>query len=569
MKILLPLLIIVMSVIYGLPHLIIVKKLGQSYDPLVISASSPVARDKTFAYAPFVKFILKGNIFLGESYTKEYSSYPTPFLGETFPSIIMAILSLATGSIDRAFLAADFIFPPIILVLIFLIAKIYIKSNYYALSVAFLTSVARDFISVIPAPKATYEYFAYLKDQNYHLFLSRNFHPQITFIFFLLAFIFLIKMISFPQRKLYLIFFSVSFSLLSYSYIFYWTYFLFFYCMVIFYFLIKKNMIVLKNLFIAGLFFLLMSAYYFINLYQFYNLPIASDFILKSSLKDHPFAWTVFRYFFLSLLFLYIFKDKGEKYFLFFLMIISAVLIAISSKVITGQDLETLHYLRRAAMQFATVGFFIIIYRFINSSKKTVRIVSSLLIIFSLIFAFRVQSISAAKVSQSHLRNTDQEVVLEWLNSNTPKDSVISSLNTDFNSILPIYTDNKIFFPPTDRTITPTEEGIKRFAILANLLGITENNQKLMLQDKNLVTYLFIYQAYIPGKGLSVNSPRNLLAQNELDRLSFFWEEELKNFQLDYLVITPKEIKYVQPNTRYLQVITSINEYIILKVHRI
>ena len=130
MKILLPLLIIVMSVIYGLPHLIIVKKLGQSYDPLVISASSPVARDKTFAYAPFVKFILKGNIFLGESYTKEYSSYPTPFLGETFPSIIMAILSLATGSIDRAFLAADFIFPPIILVLIFLIAKIYIKSNY-------------------------------------------------------------------------------------------------------------------------------------------------------------------------------------------------------------------------------------------------------------------------------------------------------------------------------------------------------------------------------------------------------------------------------------------------------
>ena len=90
-----------------------------------------------------------------------------------------------------------------------------------------------------------------------------------------------------------------------------------------------------------------------------------------------------------------------------------------------------------------------------------------------------------------------------------------------------------------------------------------------MLQDKNLVTYLFVYQAYIPGKGLSVNSPRNLLAQNELDRLSFFWEEELKNFQLDYLVITPKEIKYVQPNTRYLQVITSINEYIILKVHRI
>ena len=570
MKITLPLLIILVSIIYGLPHIILGAKLGINYDPLVISVNSPVARDKTFAYAPQTSYVTKGDFFVKDVYVSEYSAYPTPFLGESFPSIIMALLSTVTNSVDKAFVVADFIFPPIIFFLLFYIAKMFIKNNFFALSVAALTAVARDFISVIPNPWATLDYFFHVNNQNYHLFLSRNFHPQVTFIFFLLAFIFLIKVVAYPDKKIFVIIFGITFGLLSYSYIFYWTYFLFFYCLVFLYFMFKRNLKILTVLFLSGSIFLLISSYYFINLYRFYNLPIAADFILKSSLEGQPFEWTIFRYLFLSLLFAYIFKKRGDKYAVFFLIMISAVFIAFSSRIILGQDLETLHYLRRAAMPFATIGFFIIVFFFIEENKRIVTLISSTILIISLIFALRVQIISTNKISQYHVRNIDQEIVFDWLEKNTPTDSVIGSLNTDFNSILPIYSHNKVYFPPTDRTITPTQEGVTRFAILSNLLGIQVTDQQKMLENKSLVTYLFVYQAYLPGgRGLSVNSLRNKQAKEKVKELSSTWQQAINNFKLDYLVITPKELNFIHPNTIHLQPITSLNQYIVFKAKRI
>ena len=66
-------LIILVSFIYGLPNIIMINKLGSDYNPLVISDKSPIARDEAFAYAPFVNYILKGNLFLKEAYVAEYA----------------------------------------------------------------------------------------------------------------------------------------------------------------------------------------------------------------------------------------------------------------------------------------------------------------------------------------------------------------------------------------------------------------------------------------------------------------------------------------------------------------
>ena len=77
-KILLALAIILTALIYGLPNIILIRKLGADYNPLVISGNSPIARDEAFAYAQFVAYVNRGNIFLGDTYVKEYQNFPSP-----------------------------------------------------------------------------------------------------------------------------------------------------------------------------------------------------------------------------------------------------------------------------------------------------------------------------------------------------------------------------------------------------------------------------------------------------------------------------------------------------------
>src|SRR3989304_6533932 len=200
-KIILAIFIILVSLIYGLPHLILSSKVGIQYKPLVISKISPIARDELYAYAPLVNYIKNGHLLVKDAYVAEYSNFPTPFMGESIPSIIFGALSQITGSIDKAFIAADFIFPPIIFLLLLIIAKLFVRNNFFALSTVFLTSIARDFIAVIPFPHATYQYLTVAENQNYFLYLSRSFHPQLTYIFFLCALIFLIKSANNPKSK--------------------------------------------------------------------------------------------------------------------------------------------------------------------------------------------------------------------------------------------------------------------------------------------------------------------------------------------------------------------------------
>ena len=566
-KILLSLLIVVVSAVYGLPHIILFGKLRQNYNPLPISGGSPIARDEAFAYAPLVNYISRGKFFLGEVYVKEYKNYPTPFLGETLPAIFLSNITQVTKSMEKTFILTDFIFPPIIFVLLFIIMKMFVKNNSFALSAAFLTTIARDFISVIPFPKAMYEYFMIAKNQNYLLFLSRSFHPQVTFVFFLITFILLINLLRNPKKKILIILFGISFGLLTYSYLFYWSYFLLFYFLVTIFYIFKKNFEVIKALLISGLIFIVISSYYFINMYNFSKLSLANDFIQKSSLENLPFPLTIFRYLLLSIIFLVFFKKKGDKFIVFFFFMATTALIAIMSKIVIGQDLETLHYLRRAAMPIETLGFFIILNSLLKNKKKVVSFVTFLIITITLFFAIRTQIVATEKIINVHIRDRSQQLVLVWLGKNTEKGSVIGSLDTELNSLIPVYTDNYVYFAPTDRTLTPTEEGVKRFASLAKLLGINLEIQHKLLEDKSLLSYMFVYQAYDENLKLSINSQGRVLAQQLTEKISSGeYQNEVNNYKIDYIIVSPKQFGLVKPDLRRLKPVTSIDEYVIFKV---
>ena len=564
-KLVISLLIILVSAIYGLPNIILFNKLGQNYNPLVISGDSRIARDEAFAYAPEVNYILKGHFFLKDAYVAEYSNYPTPFMGESAPSLVFALLAKLTGSVENAFIAADFIFPPIIFVLLYIITNIFIKNKLYSAAVAFLTVIARDFIAVIPYPHATFQYLTFTEGQNYLLYFSRAFHPQLTFILFIAAVLLMIKLLKNPTNKLATLTLGLIFGILFYTYVFYWTYFLLTFLCVLTYSCIKKDLKTTGALILSGAIAFIIASFYIYNSWQFSQLNFADDFITKTSLHNLPLPLTLLRYLAITLFFLAIVKLKNHQSVILFLVLLSGVVISPLSRLVIGQDLETFHYLRRALMPIATIASFIITYYFIRQKKKLLSIISMIIFSTALFLGLRTQIIATEKIQTAHQRDRTQEAVFNWLRQNTPKDSVVGSLDTTFNSLVPVYTKNYVYFPPTDRTIMPTSEGVQRYAILANTLGIDTNWQKKNLDD--IISYLFVYQAYNDQNNLDLNSPKRLQAEAQIDKIARNnIENEIEKFKLDYVVVTPEHLPIVRPNLKFAKPLTSIDEFVIFQI---
>lgn len=566
-KIILSIFIILVSLIYGLPHIILFAKLGNDYQPLVINKESPIARDETYAYAPQVKHILEGNISVGEVYVREYQNLPTPFFGETLPSWLMAVLASITGSIPSAFIVADFIFPPIIFLLLLAIARIFIKNFFFAASIAFLTVIARDFITVIPYPHSIYQYLTVAEHRNQFLYFSRAFHPQVTFVVFAVAFITLFNLLKSPESIKMRFIHGVTFGLLFYSYVFYWTYFIVFFATVVVLNFLKRDVICIKALSGSAVIAFFISIPYFVNMYNFYQLDIASDFVAKSSLAYLDLPPTLFRYLIIILAFWMITRLKGEKFFFLTIFLISGLAIPVISKIVIGKDLETFHYLRRAMMPFATIALFVIVYLLISKSKFVINLTATVILLLAVWIGFKTQIVAANTVAKYHILDEDLKAVFAWLNQNTEKNSTVGSMDTFFNRYLPVYTHNKVYFPSTDRTVMTTTEGVKRYSVLANLLGINVVWQKQNLD--NTLSYMFIYQAYTEGVGLDFNSPKRYEAERLIDQVSANnWQNLVNVYNLDYIVMMPPELSLVFPDSKYFVPVTSISEYVIFKVIR-
>lgn len=565
MRIILPAITLAVSILYGLPNLILFSKLGNDFTPFTL-IGSPIARDETFAYAPEVNYVYSNKSLLREVYSYEYKDSPTPFLGESAPAALLALLKAFTGSLEGAFIAADFIFPPIIFLAFYFFTKYFIKNNLFAATAALVAVVSRDFIGVIPYPSEIIKYLTVQENQNYLLHFSRAFHPQVSFIFLIGSTLSILKLIQNPKSLRNIILFGVSFGLIFYSYVFYWTLFSFFYLLLILYFLYKKQITILKGLIISGLLAFTVASVYLVNIYYFYRLPFIDDFVTKSSLHNVPIPLTLLRYFALIVILFFVTKKKNNNFIVLAAFLIAGIFITPVSKFLIGQDLETFHYLRRAVMPFATVSLFVILYSLLSNKKLFLKMVSLFAVITFLVFAINTQITLSEKIEKVHIRNHDLESTMQWLEKNTEKSSVIGLLDPDFSSLLPVYTQNKVFMPPTDRTVMPTFEGVERYKIISELLGLDADWQKKNLDD--LVSYFFVYQSYDQNRNLDINSPRRQRAEKQIDLLSKnrIWKDKMKNYKLDFIIITPSELEIVKPDPIYLKAVTSINQYVILKV---
>ena len=211
------------------------------------------------------------------------------------------------------------------------------------------------------------------------------------------------------------------------------------------------------------------------------------------------------------------------------------------------------------------MAFFISIYNLLFKNSRLIFVIATITIIISLFLGFKTQIVASLNVAPYHFVNADQKQVFGWLKENTNKNDVIGSLDDDFNRFASVYTNNWVYFPFTSRTIMPTYESGYRYIILSNLLGVSPEVQKTNLDNR--LGYIFRFRSYDNKNDLDKHSKYRLWLEGEISRLSKedAFNKIKNNYKLDYLVVTPKELKIINPNLKYLTPITSINNYIIFK----
>lgn len=181
---------LIVSLIFGLPHLLIPYLLNEvDYQPFVFDTDLTFVFEEAHIYAMKTREAMLSGIFLSEIQTNSFHDWPSPFTGESLPAIIMAVLAKITGSISTAFIVGDFVSPPLTFLLLFWFTYQISKDFLVSLLPGLATLLAHELIAFVPYPSLIDYYFAHF-DYDQFLFFSRNFHPQISFPFFLLALIF-------------------------------------------------------------------------------------------------------------------------------------------------------------------------------------------------------------------------------------------------------------------------------------------------------------------------------------------------------------------------------------------
>ena len=187
---------LICGLIVGLPHILIPHFIAPAvYDPLQFSygKGSSITMEEVYTYVPEVKEILEGRFWVTDTQVAEYNGRPSPFAGETGLAWVMAGLAKLTGSMEKAFMLADFVFPAMTFLLSYAIVRRLTKNKFVGMAASVVLVLWPELVALIPYPDAIFSSWKAAFDPRDFLFISRNFHPQLSLPVYLFAFLLLMK----------------------------------------------------------------------------------------------------------------------------------------------------------------------------------------------------------------------------------------------------------------------------------------------------------------------------------------------------------------------------------------
>ncbi|MFH1662273.1 MAG: hypothetical protein ABIA02_04210 [Candidatus Falkowbacteria bacterium] len=572
------------SFIYGCHHIFIPNFINSDelkYSPITTKSSY----DEAKTYAPRAREVYSGDFIADDINIQEHKNSPAvlPILNP----IITGSLARLLGNFELGLIASDFIFPALIFLIVFLIA--YELSQSKEASVLFSTififspgfGLSFPPISIFTAKRLIGDFLPFLHSDL--LYFSRIEYPKITFIFYALAFYFLLRVLKYGKKK-DIIFSGISSGILFYTYLYDWIYFFGGLLILLILLLIFKEYKILKKIILVITIGLVVSVFYWYNFIELHSMSHYSDIILRAGVEiSHNLrilTWKTYLRAIALILILWMLFRKTEKIKIIYLSsFLAPIIFVLNLQVITGFNPQPDHW-HRTQFLVVSLTIFFIIFNLLKKYLKNTRIIKKIGLYYVLIILIGMLY-SQYCFSKDNINRFTLPIYIsesyEWLNENTEVNSVVGTPNIDTNFEISLYTDNKIFLPYGLNTLANENEIWERMMIIYKIFDISTDEfsgKENGLSGNKILEYLFhnkysskefnIYFSSVNEKTL----PENMFNEKISEYDNFIFDINKNPYKLDYLLVNEEKIGS-QVNKEYIPYLKKVFDNNRIKIFKI
>jgi hypothetical protein len=479
------------SVLFGAPHVLIPAILGEGrvYTPFAVTGVSALTYDETSSYAAYVNYTLHHDAPPYDTDVFENEDIPVPTT--MAPYLILAVTAAALGGVDRAFVFADFVIPPIALLIVYVLLfditrrrALSLVGGLFVLLVSFgprnLASPILQFVG--------YDRSGIIQPLEF----SRLVHPELSFTLLAASLLLLWLTLKWGHPLVAIAAGAVG-ALLFYTYVYYWPVWIVACALLLAIDQKRRGVLLLTNLVTW-----LCSIPFWWTLLESYQYPNFANILVRhtSELGHVPppgklIYTAVCCALFLVCVAVYVRYNSPHvgsrrRVLAFFTAVFIAAVAALNMEVIVGFNVESmLHFPNRLFQPFLAITAFALASQPLVAWKHShlvFLVVGGLLLGLG---AVRQVSMSSA-VAAAHEYTPQHRLLFDWLNQNSHSDDVVLATAKDVNDLIPVFTQDRVFVPNGERTSASNQEIGDRFLIAMKLLQHGDDEVRALLaQDVN------------------------------------------------------------------------------------
>ena len=512
---------VVLALLFGLPHLLIPPQLlGRPYCPLVVDHASPLTKDET-SYAKYVQRAAQGHWCPGDTQAREYQQDPA-----VLPPLPFALLGLVARliGVPRALILADFVLPPLLGLLVWLLAWRLTRGPIAATLAAVLVLVWAEFpvhlIHGLTHPRQlpwSVLQFIWSRDGGGRfLQFSRFPHPQFSGVVLFAAMLGLERLVhggiqnsefriqknGQPSRSIHHSSFRIHHSVVAgvavaanwYTDVFTATLVVAGAAGLLAMAALGRRWQVCGALLAAGAVALVLAAPALVHLGQVHASGLLARFGQRMMFEGETFGVEKKVLLFLAAAVILAWRRR-ELWFVLAFWLAGTGLRALSLAL--GQEIQTGHWLTRGANLLlpliATIAL-VEVHRGRSQEPEarshendaltpalshatasgrrergriSRRIAAGALAVAILGLGFALQIRASRHDPQAFTLDGDRWAALQWLQKNTPRDSAVLSADLGLSVLIPVYTHDLVTAVVADSTYAPQEEVLRRYGVAA------------------------------------------------------------------------------------------------------
>jgi MFS family permease len=469
------------------------------------------------------------------------SDIDVPWLLPPLNPIIMGGLGKALGSMERAFIVSDFVFPPAIFLAVYAVFYEMVRRRTAALLFASVFIISP--LAALLSPSASFLPRAEL------LYFSSFEYPKVTFIFYALALLFIFRTLRCGGKK-NIIAGGIFFGILFYTYLYDWAYIVVALTLSLVWFALRREWSATK--FLAGIIGIggALSIPYWLNFLSLRRLPHYEDLVFRiggveigrqfrfsSVWKTYArhLAWVG------ALLVLY--RPHVSRQVTFLISLLFTYFVVVNVQVILGFSPQPDHWYRETFLPvlLSLAMICVWVWNHFLSRHITLRVFRPVVFIFLLCFfgyaLFGQYTLSKDEVVAWGI-DKQYAGAYEWLALHASENATVASVSVETNRELSLFSPRTSFLRSGGITLASHNDLWERALSLAAIWEFSSSTARAFIQNNGLYLFHDYYRSREFDSYFAPVSTRAIPEEEVSRRLA---SKLLISATPDYLIVGPRD----------------------------